>query len=100
MSNSEKSPSENPSTDRQTLLNFPEKFPIKIFGLDNPAFTEAVKTIISNHVDETDILDWKSNASRKGNYLAVTVTIMARNQLQLDAIYLDLTANETVKMAL
>lgn len=86
--------------DRQTLLNFPEKFPIKIFGLDNDAFAEVVKTIIANHVDENDVLAWHSNPSKQGKYLAVTVTIMARSQLQLDAIYLDLTANAQVKMAL
>lgn len=86
--------------DRQTLLEFPEKFPIKIFGLDNDAFTDAVKKIIGDHTDDTDILSWQENPSSKGTYLAVTVTIMARSQLQLDAIYMDLTANETVKMAL
>lgn len=87
-------------TDQQTLLTFPDKFPIKIFGLDNDAFSESIKTLINKHVDEEDILHWKSNESRKGNYLALTVTIMARSQAQLDAIYLDLTANDAVKMAL
>ncbi len=86
--------------ERQTLLNFPEKFPIKIFGLDDEVFTTAVKEIIANHVDEQDILSWKNKASNKGNYLAITVHIMARSQLQLDAIYLDLTASDCVKMAL
>ncbi len=86
--------------DRQTLIKFPSKFPIKIFGADSDAFTDAVKTIIDNHVEDSDILAWKSNKSSKGNFLAVTVHIMARSQLQLDAIYLDLTANELVKMAL
>lgn len=86
--------------DRQTLLEFPEKFPIKIFGLDNDSFTDAVKKIIGEHTDDADILSWKEKPSSKGTYLAVTVTIMARSQLQLDSIYLDLTANETVKMAL
>lgn len=86
--------------DRQTLLTFPEKFPIKIFGLDNDDFTSTVKKIIHNHVDEADILEWKSNESSKGKYLALTIIIMARSQSQLDTIYLDLTASNTVKMAL
>lgn len=90
----------NKTIERETLLTFPEKFPIKIFGLDNSAFSEAVKTVIDNHVDEQDCLSWESNPSSKGKYLAITVTIMARSQLQLDAIYIDLTNDVNVKMAL
>lgn len=84
----------------QSLLVFPEKFPIKIFGLDNSAYSEAIKHIIDCHTDTADILDWQTNESSKGKYLAITVTIMARSQQQLDAIYRDLTACEHVKMAL
>lgn len=83
-----------------SLLTFPEKFPIKIFGLDNQAFQDAVNTIIAAHVTDNDLLSQQKNASSKGNYLAITVTIMAQSQAQLDAIYIDLTNNEHVKMAL
>lgn len=86
--------------DRQTLLTFPEAFPIKIFGLDDMAFNDATKIIIENHVEANDILSWRRNESRKGKYLALTVTIMARSQMQLDAIYIDLSASKHVKMAL
>lgn len=88
-------------TDSQpSLLNFPEKFPIKIFGLDTDDYRLSVKTIIDNHVEKNDILNWHENTSSKGNYLAITVTIMAQSQAQLDAIYIDLTSNPLVKMAL
>lgn len=83
-----------------SLLNFPESFPIKIFGLQGDALTDTVKQIIHRHVNEPDILVWQSNTSSKGKYLAVSVTIMAQSQAQLDAIYQDLTASEHVKMAL
>ncbi len=83
-----------------TLLDFPEQFPIKIFGADKPDFITAVESIIATHVAESDLLSWKKNTSRQGNYLAVTVTIMAQSQQQLDNIYLDLTACKAVKMAL
>lgn len=85
---------------KATLLNFPESFPIKIFGYHGEAFTDAIKTIIDKHVAAPDILNWQSNESSKGKYLAISVTIMARSQTQLDAIYQDLTACEHVKMAL
>lgn len=86
--------------DPQSLLNFPEKFPIKIFGLDNADYRQSVKTIIDNHVEASHQLNWQENLSSKGNYLAITVSIMAQSQAQLDAIYIDLTANTHVKMAL
>ncbi len=89
------------STDEeQSLLNFPERFPIKIFGLDNDDYRSSVKKIIDNHVEKDDVLKWQENSSSKGNYLAITVTIMAQSQAQLDAIYMDLTSNPLVKMAL
>lgn len=84
----------------ETLLEFPTRFPIKIFGMDNSEFTEAVKAIIQQHVAEKDQLDWQQNLSKKGTYLALTVTIMARDKPQLDAIYQDLTQENSVKMAL
>lgn len=86
--------------ERETLLEFPNRFPLKIFGLDNEVFTAAIKTIIERHVDLADQLNWQQNLSKKGTYLAVTVTIMARSQAQLDAIYNDLTREDSVKMAL
>lgn len=84
----------------ESLLNFPEKFPIKIFGLDNAEFVQTVEQIIADHVDKADCLKWEKHASRKGTYLAITVTIMAQSQAQLDNIYLALTASDAVKMAL
>ncbi len=90
----------NNNHEKQSLLNFPERFPIKIFGVQGDAFTDAVKTIIHRHVEDPDILSWQSNESSQGKYLAVSITITARSQAQLDAIYMDLSANEHVKMAL
>ncbi|MEY4767812.1 MAG: hypothetical protein RL637_451, partial [Pseudomonadota bacterium] len=40
-----------------------------------------------------------SRASKNGQYLAVTVTIEASSQAQLDAIYYSLTAHPLVLMA-
>lgn len=85
---------------QQPLLVFPEKFPIKVFGLDGGDFAAAVETIIGNHVDDHHVLQWQSNPSRKGKYVAITVTIMAQSRAQLDNIYMALTACEHVKMAL
>lgn len=88
------------TTANNTLLEFPESFPIKVFGMDNAQFTQAVEAVIERHVEPEDCLSWKKNTSQQGKYLAITVTVMARSQQQLDAIYHDLTASKLVKMAL
>ncbi len=88
------------SEDRESLIQFPEKFPIKIFGHDSEEFKQSVSAIIDTHVESAHQLNWQENSSSKGNYLAITVTVMAQGQEQLDAIYLDLTASSLVKMAL
>lgn len=88
------------TTEHKTLLSFPETFPIKVFGLDVEQFVQVVRTVVDRHVEPIDCLSWQKNTSSKGKYLAITVTVMARSQQQLDAIYQDLTASEWVKMAL
>lgn len=89
-------------TDKQqeTLLFFPEKFPLKIFGLDNPKLLDTIKQIVDKYVEANDILDIHSKPSKNGKYIAVTVTIMAQNKPQLDGIYQDLTDCPLVTMAL
>ncbi|PIE45464.1 MAG: hypothetical protein CSA45_02580 [Gammaproteobacteria bacterium] len=83
-----------------SLIDFPEKFPIKVFGQDTQAFAQSVRQIVDDHVDTVHVLDWQTNNSRRGTYLAITVTILAQSQAQLDAIYIDLTSSPLVKMAL
>lgn len=84
----------------ETLLEFPCRFPIKAIGPRAEDFEQQIFELVRAHVPELDRTDLSCNASRSGNYLAVTVHIMAQNQAQLDAIYTDLTASEAVVMAL
>ena len=68
----------------QSPLQFPCTFPIKAMGLATANFDAEVVAIVRRHAPD----------------LAVTVTIHARSQAQLDAIYHDLVACEQVLMAL
>lgn len=85
---------------RETLLEFPCRFPIKAFGEHDEAFEQLVFDLVKPHVPDLSADDLSRNASRAGNYLAVTVEIIAHSQDQLDAIYQDLTDSESVLMAL
>lgn len=82
------------------LLEFPCDFPIKVFGNGSDGFPALVAAIVRRHAPDLADSAVTSRASKGGRYLAVTVTVRARSQEQLDAIYRDLSASTEVVMAL
>jgi putative lipoic acid-binding regulatory protein len=87
-------------TEHTSLLDFPCSFALKVVGHSSPALKDTVLTIIQNHVAEIDKSTVKSRPSKNGKYTALTVTIVATSQVQLDAIYHDLTDCDAIVMAL
>jgi putative lipoic acid-binding regulatory protein len=85
---------------RETALEFPCEFPIKMMGRDEPGFHDAAREIIAKHVDDVDHSAWRSAMSSKANFVSITVTITATSQAQLDGIYEDLSAHEAILVAL
>jgi len=83
-------------TDRESLIEFPCRFPIKIMGRDQSEFEAHVLQIISVHVEDITADDVSIRASKNGNFLSVTVTVNARDQEHLDRIYRTLTASEQI----
>lgn len=85
---------------KESLLEFPCRFPIKAFGREGEAFQAAVREIIEAHVPPQDRQDYQLRPSKRGRFSAVTVTITATSQTQIDEIYSALSAHERVLMAL
>ncbi len=83
-------------TDREGLIDFPCRFPIKVMGRDQSEFEAHVLQIISAHVDDITADDVSIRASKNGNFLSVTVTVNAHDQDHLDRIYRTLTASEQI----
>jgi putative lipoic acid-binding regulatory protein len=83
-------------TERESLIEFPCRFPIKVMGRDQSEFEAHVLQIISVHVDDITADDVAIRASKNGNFLSITVTINARDQEHLDRIYRTLTASEQI----
>jgi putative lipoic acid-binding regulatory protein len=81
-------------------MEFPCSFPIKAMGLGNDDFDILVVGIVRKHAPDLAEGAVTTRFSRGGKYVAVTVTIMAKCQAQLDAIYTDLSRHERVVMAL
>lgn len=69
-------------------------------GRADDNFDAVVVGIIRKHTPDFSDSTVKSRLSKGGNYVSITVTINARSREQLDNIYLDLTANELVLVAL
>lgn len=88
------------SEERETLLEFPCRFPVKAFGRKDSAFRVAVYDLLKPHVPELTEDDLSERESSHGRYLAITVEITAQSQSQLDAIYAALTDSDDVLMAL
>ena len=82
------------------LFSFPCEFPIKVMGRDNEAFRSLTLAIVERHAGPLEPGRISERHSAKGNFLALTYTIEARDRAQLDAIYQDLTSSGVVLVAL
>lgn len=85
---------------RETMLEFPCEFPIKMMGRDEPAFHDAARQIIEKHAGALDDDAYRKAMSRDANFVSLTVTITATSQQQLDDIYQDLSAHDEILVAL
>lgn len=85
---------------KETLMEFPCEFPIKVMGVDSAEFRLVARQIVETHTGALEGSRVTERLSAQGRYLALTFTVEAENQQQLDAIYRALTACELVKMAL
>ncbi len=88
------------TNEEETLFEFPCEFPLKVMGRDQAEFENHVMTIVSRHVEMTAILHSKCCPSSKGNFVSVTVTIHAQSKQQLDNLYIELNASDSVLMTL
>ena len=90
----------DPTEPRETMLEFPCEFPIKMMGRDEPAFHDAARQIIEKHAGKLDEDAYRKAMSRDANFVSLTVTINATSQKQLDDIYQDLSAHDEILVAL
>lgn len=85
---------------QQKLINFPCPFPIKIFGLQDDAFEGIVIEILNKHVPDLGEGAISSRLSAGNKYLAITATIQATSQEQLDELYRALSSHPQILMVL
>ena len=84
----------------KTLIEFPCQFPIKIFGKANFDFEATVLSIVRKYAPDLGEAAVTTNYSHTKQYIAITVTINAKNQQQLDDLYQALSAYKAILMVL
>lgn len=85
---------------RETLLEFPCDFPIKIMGARVDEFAQVIVDVVRTHAPDFDPATVQMRPSSKGNYISLTCTIRAESQAQLDALYRALSSHPLVKVVL
>jgi len=90
--------SENELT--SSLIEYPCEFPIKIFGLQQAGFAQAVLEVVSKHDSDFVAASMGMRASKNARYLSLTCTVHATSREQLDALYRELCDHPSIVMVL
>ena len=91
---------ETPDPRKESLIEYPSQFPIKVMGLDQEGFEQEVIRIARSFDPAFDASTIEKRPSSGGKYLGLTVTITATSREQLDSVYMALTSNPLVKVVL
>lgn len=86
--------------EKDTLLEFPCEFPLKVMGLAKGALAQTVLEIVRRHAPDFDGETMEMRASSTGRYISVTCNINATSKPQLDALYRELSGHPLVKVVL
>jgi putative lipoic acid-binding regulatory protein len=85
---------------KESLIEFPCDFPIKVMGKTHAEFQDTIVTVLREFDGGFDATTIESRPSSGGNYTGLTVTVRATSQAHLDDIYRALTGHPMVKIVL
>lgn len=85
---------------KDSLIEFPCVFPIKVMGLNVEAFTPAMLDLARQHDPEFDPSTLELRESSAAKYLGLTLQLHVSSQAQLDTVYRALSAHPLVKVVL
>ena len=90
----------SPAPGRDSLIEYPCAFPIKVMGLKVDGFVHAMTEVAERFDPSFDARTIELRPSKGGNYLGVTLTVHATSREQLDDLYRALTSHPMVKVVL
>lgn len=85
---------------KDSLIEFPSRFPIKVMGSKAEGFVGAVTALAKQFDPQFDAATVELRESSGGKYLGVTITITATSRAQLDDLYRALSSHPMVKVVL
>ena len=88
------------STDRQSLIEYPTDFPIKVMGEKVDGFVHAITTVARQFDPGFDASTIELRDSSAGKYLGITITVHVTSREQLDELYRTLSSHPMVKVVL
>jgi putative lipoic acid-binding regulatory protein len=86
--------------DQTSLIEYPSAFPIKVMGAQVEGFEAAMVAIALQFDPNFDAALIERRPSKAGNYLGLTLTVLATSREQLDELYRTLSTHPMVKVVL
>lgn len=83
-----------------SLIEYPCEFPLKIFGLQQAGFAQAVLEVVSKHDQVFAAASMEMRTSKNARYISLTCTVHATSREQLDALYQELCDHPSIVMVL
>ena len=85
---------------KESLIEYPCDFPIKVFGEAQQGFAQAIAIVVQKHSPEFDASSIEMRSSTGAKYISLTCTVRVTSREQLDKLYRDITSHPMVKMVL
>jgi len=89
-----------PTESALALLEYPNRFPLKVFGKPSDDFEAIVLSLVRARCPQAEHIEVRKRSSSGGKYLALTLTFTVYTQQQLEDIYRDLYDCDQVVMSL
>lgn len=87
-------------TKKTSLIEYPCDFTIKIIGTNSETFEKEIREIVYKHFANGREIEITCKNSKQNNYIAISATVHAQSQEDLDALYMELTKHPEAKMVL
>ena len=84
----------------ESLIDYPCNFPIKVMGLSQQGFAQAVLEVVVRHDPDFNAASMQMRSSSGARYISLTCTVRATSRQQLDALYQELCDHPQVVMVL
>ncbi len=81
-------------------LVFPCDYPIKVIGVATSDFKQFVTQVVKQHFPDFDEATISVRESEHSNYQSIAITILIQEESQIYPLFLELKADDRVKLVL